>query len=84
MLYTYYCKPILLQTEIIKPTGMQALGTNWRYPFLAGRQGMRVKDSLVDCIAIWTQNFLAKTEISHRVINPALWILGRELCAGHF
>jgi len=37
-----------------------------------------------DQIAIWSQKFLQKIDISHMTINPILWILSRSLCAGQF
>lgn len=82
----FHALRVLWATEIINLNG-------WAKPFtpkekhpeqLAGKVAIRVWESLIDQIMIWSQKFLQKSEISHLIINPALWFLSRSLCAGHF
>ncbi len=53
-------------------------------PALAGKTTVRVSEKFMDTIAKWSQKFLAKHEMSHLVINPALWLLSRDFCAELF
>jgi hypothetical protein len=80
----FHAMRVLWATEI--------LDTNkWAQPFspkekhpkqLAGKTMVRVWYSLPDQIAIWSQKFFQRANISHLTINPALWILSRSLCSG--
>ena len=45
-----------------------------------GRALVRVTEKLMDEIALWSQNFMVQNGFSHLCINPALWVLSRELC----
>lgn len=81
----FHAMRILWATEIIDMK-------NWARPFspkekhpkqLAKKTAIRIWDSFPDQIAIWSQKFLEKNDISHLTINPALWILSRTLCADH-
>ena len=82
----FHAMRILWQTNIIKPN-------NWKHLFvptkpkhsadLAGKPSVRVWERFTDQIALWSQQFLQKIGISHMVINPALWVLSRTLCAEH-
>lgn len=80
----FHAMRIFLQTGLVKNGGILPINKNERYPFLEGIPGRRVTEAFVNSIAQWTQSFLAKLGIAHTTINPACWILGRELCAGHF
>ncbi len=80
----FHALRILLQTEIVKIKNLKGLKFNPRYPFLARKKGVRVTEAMVNQITLWTQRFLWESGFSHAIINPALWIIGRELCAGHF
>ncbi len=80
----FHAMRIFLQTGLVKNGGIAPIDKNARYPFLEGRIGRRVTEAFVNRIAVWTQEFLTELKISHMSINPACWILGRELCAGHF
>lgn len=82
----FHALRILWATEIIDLK-------NWARPFLskerhpqqlAGKTAIRVWYSLTDQITIWSEKFLNQHKISHLTINPALWVLSRSLCAGHF
>ena len=53
-------------------------------PHLKGKITVRVGEKFMDTIAIWSQKFLVKHNMSHLVINPALWLLSRDLCAEQF
>jgi hypothetical protein len=49
-----------------------------------GRLHIRVSERFVDEIAMWSQKFMVTHGFSHFNVNPALWVLGRLLCAEHF
>jgi len=53
-------------------------------PALAGKMAIRVSEKFMDTIAKWSQKFLLKHGMNHLVINPALWLLSRDLCAEQF
>ena len=53
------------------------------YPSLVDKPATRVKEQLVDQIAKWSQGFLEEHRLPHLNINPAVWVLSRDLCAGH-
>jgi len=76
----FHALRIMLATEIIIIGDIEPIKINYRYPSLAGKKGLRVTEELVDSIAVWSQKFLAKIGLSHLIINPAAWILSRELC----
>lgn len=46
----------------------------------AGRKLIRVTEDMMDLIALWSQPFMVAHKFSHLAINPALWVLSRELC----
>ena len=71
--------------EVVAFTASQIPGiANRTYPKeLAGKLSVHVWERFTDQIAIWSQSFLQKIGISHMVINPALWVLSRTLCAEH-
>lgn len=56
-------------------TGME----NWE-----GQWFLRPTENMTDAIAQWSQGFMALNGFDHKIINPALWVLSRVLCAGHF
>lgn len=79
----FHAMRIFLQTGIIS-NDQWVVGKSERHPFLTGKYGRRITEPFVDEIALWTQRFMFQQGFSHLVINPACWILSRELCAGHF
>ncbi|OGZ35799.1 MAG: hypothetical protein A2V60_02950 [Candidatus Portnoybacteria bacterium RIFCSPHIGHO2_01_FULL_39_19] len=82
----FHAMRILWQNEIIDMRG-------WAQKFepkkekhsqeLKGKTAVRIWETIPNQIAIWSQKFLEKNQISHMVINPALWVLSRTLCAEH-
>jgi len=54
------------------------------FPTLVNKPAIRIRESLLNTITKWSQGFLIKEGLSHLSINPALWVLSREFCAGHF
>lgn len=49
-------------------------------PSLKGKIAIRITEKIIDEIMLWSQNFIHKIKLSHVIINPALWILSRDLC----
>lgn len=51
-------------------------------------EAIRITEKFVDIITKWTQDFIhnrvRKKKLSHLFVNPALWCLSRDMCAGHF
>ncbi len=45
---------------------------------------VRVTEKFVDIITKWSQIFIHRIGLSHVDVNPALWCLSRDMCAGHF
>lgn len=53
-----------------------------RFPeTLWGRPSVRVSERITDEVALWSQHFLTAHGLSHLAVNPAVWVLGRTLCA---
>lgn len=50
---------------------------------LMGHEYRRVSDGVINDIAQWTNQFMYRHNLSHLNLNPALWVLSRELCAAH-
>jgi hypothetical protein len=50
---------------------------------LEGNLSVQIHEGIINQIAIWSQKFLQKIGISHLVINPAIWVFARSLCAEH-
>ncbi len=48
-----------------------------------GLPAVTVRDHLVTELIKWSQTFIWSHGFSHMHINPALWIISRELCADH-
>lgn len=80
----FHALRILWVTEIIEFNDIQPPQKFSRhYPSLADKPATRVTEQLVDQIAKWSQVFLVKHKLSHLHINPAIWVLSRNLCSGH-
>ena len=69
------------------------VNNDWEEPYqpkpgqpeqLSGKLAIRVTESFIDQIAVWSQEFLVKNGFSHLVVNPAVWFLSRTLCAESF
>lgn len=69
-------------------TGIFSLNTivcnHEKYPNYAGKIGMRISDSFITKITQWSQKFMTTFDFNHSMINPALWVLSRELCAFNY
>lgn len=84
----FHALRVLLATGVItlKDTKIvQGLdnGTEKHLTALMGQEFKRVQEPLINEIAIWTNSFLYRHGLSHLDLNPALWVLSRELCAAH-
>lgn len=80
----FHCLRVLWVTEIIdirEETTPKAIKEH--YPALMKYPSVRIGENFLDEITKWTQKFLEKKRISHLNINPALWVLSRDLCARH-
>lgn len=53
-------------------------------PSLYGETAIRISEGIMDEIATWSQWFLAMRGLSHLAVNPAIWVLSRDLCSAHF
>lgn len=84
--FDIHAQRILWATEILsKVDRAKPLQLTKKHPKqLAGKLAIRIDDAFVDPVAMWSQKFIAKNGLSHLNINPALWVLGRTLCAEHF
>lgn len=49
---------------------------------LCPKEAVQTRDLLINTVAKWSQNFLARNGLAHWRVNPALWVLSRDLCAG--
>jgi hypothetical protein len=79
----FHALRILWATKIMSLEDLPPFNSNGTYPeVLHGKVAMRMRESLIDTVAMWSQNFLGPT-LSHTNINPALWVLSRDLCAMH-
>lgn len=84
----FHALRVLLATKIITlkdtkiVTGLDN-GTEKHLAALMGSEFRRVSDGIINDIALWTNQFLYRHKLSHLALNPALWILSRELCAAH-
>ncbi len=47
---------------------------------LRGRLSLQITERVTDEVALWSQRFCTKYGFSHMDINPAVWVLSRELC----
>lgn len=84
----FHALRVLLATNIItlKDTKIvQGLdnGTEKHLTALMGQEYKRIQEPIINDIAMWTNEFLFRTGLSHIDLNPALWVLSRELCAAH-
>jgi len=81
----FHALRILWATEILSLPDLLPFKINDRHPkSYAGKTATQTREKLIDAITRWSQIFLFANRISHLVINPALWVLSRDLCANHF
>ncbi|MBI4709284.1 MAG: hypothetical protein HY764_03725 [Candidatus Portnoybacteria bacterium] len=81
----FHALRVLWSTGIIDFNGLAPFETRNRHPeVLKGKTAVSIRERLINEIAIWSQRFLAKNRMSHLAINPALWILSRNLCSRNF
>lgn len=84
----FHALRVLLATGIISFKSAKVVkelnnGTEKHLTALMGQEYKRVEEPLINEIAIWTNNFMHRNGFSHLDLNPALWVLSRELCAAH-
>lgn len=82
----FHALRILWETEIISLPELKPLKLNDRHPKIyKGKVALRINgEEFINIITKWTQDFLSKVKISHLSINPALWVLSRELCVKNY
>ncbi|MEK7555339.1 MAG: hypothetical protein AAB516_00755 [Patescibacteria group bacterium] len=82
----FHALRIMCSTDIIdfKKTAKPFIRKNSKHPeALAGKLTIRISEKFMDTAAKWTQKFLYKSNLSYMYVNPAVWVLSRELCAKH-
>lgn len=79
----FHCLRILWASGIIDIKAEVPNAVKQYYPTFAGNPSIRVNESFIDMITRWSQKFLQKSGISHLHINPAVWVLSRDLCSTH-
>lgn len=81
----FHALRILWGTRIFHLPDLLPFKINDRHPkSYEGKIAVQTREQLIDAVTKWTQVFLFEKQISHMVINPALWVLSRDLCANHF
>lgn len=82
----FHALRILWETEIISLPELKPLKLNDRHPQIyEGKVALRLNnEEFINIITRWSQDFLSKVKISHLNINPALWVLSRELCVKNY
>jgi hypothetical protein len=81
----FHALRVLLATGIVRFLDAKPIPDKKKYPpQLRGRTAERITEAVMDEIAIWSQKFFVKHGLSHMAVNPALWILSRELCRRQF
>ncbi|HPN54373.1 MAG TPA: hypothetical protein PLB52_00410 [Candidatus Moranbacteria bacterium] len=81
----FHALRILWITGILNLPDLKPFEINLDHPIsYDGKIAVRMREDFVDEVTKWSQNFLHKSKISHLVINPALWVLSRDLCSRHF
>ncbi len=84
----FHALRVLLATDIVTLKDLKVVtglddGTEKHLKALMGFEYKRVSDGIITDIAQWTNKFLYRHGLSHLHLNPALWVLSRELCAAH-
>ena len=82
----FHALRLLFATQVVTAPDLVPFVVNPKiHPLhLAGRPLVRTTENITDQIAQWSQPFIAKHGFSHMAINPALWVLSRELCVHEF
>jgi len=81
----FHASRIILATKILVLENLEPFIPLEKHPqALAGKLVIRVREEMVNQIAKWSQEFLREQRITHLHINPALWVLSRDLCANHY
>lgn len=77
----FHAQRLLLATGVVEPEGLEPFQGKKIHPLgFNGRNIIRVTERFTDTIALWSQPFMIEHGFSHLAINPALWVLSRELC----
>jgi hypothetical protein len=82
----FHALRLLFATHVVQPEVLPVfVGKPNKHPAdFEGRPMLRVTERLTDAIALWSQPFMVEYGFSHMAINPALWVLSRELCPSEF
>ena len=77
----FHAQRALFATGVVEPEDLQPFQGKKIHPAdFNGRNIVHVTERITDTIALWSQPFMVKHGFSHLAINPALWVLSRELC----
>lgn len=81
----FHALKLLFGTGVVRGVNIPAFTPGPKHaPGLAGRRVIRITEKITDTIALWSYRFMEPNGFSHLAINPALWVLGRELCPHEF
>lgn len=81
----FHALRILWGTRIFHLPDLLPFKINGQHPkSYESKTATQMREKLIDAITKWSQTFLFENRISHIVINPAIWVLSRNLCANHF
>ncbi|MCF7836042.1 MAG: hypothetical protein K9M15_02885 [Candidatus Marinimicrobia bacterium] len=80
----FHALRVLVTTESVVFKEVGSFVCKERHPkILEGKKVVMVTGKVINEITKWSQDFLDRTKISHMFVNPALWVLSRELCVKH-
>jgi hypothetical protein len=80
----FHALRVMLATGVIKFRNMVPVPAGTKHmQALVGVPFKKITETVINEIALWINPFLYKNKLSHMDLNPALWVLGRELCAAH-
>lgn len=82
----FHALRVLWATEVLKLNTLAKPfnSPSSKYPEqLRGKTALRVSERFFDAVSKWSQKFIYKFGFSHKMINPAIWVLSRSMCSEH-
>ena len=77
----FHCLRVLWATKVIDFSDKARVPDKSNYPScLVGRPGVRIYERHTDEVALWSYEFIRQNGFSHLALNPAIWVLSRDLC----
>lgn len=83
----FHALRVMIATDVIRfeEVAKPFVCKNPKHPLqLEGKLSLRIAERFIDAVAKWTQKFIWGNGLSHLDVNPAVWVLSRNLCAEHF